>query len=584
MPKRRPVTTPPTNAEDARRPDRRTLVVGLLGSLLFYLAQPPVSWGLLAWIAPTPWLMLARLPQLTGRRPYRALWLASMAFWLVAFQWLRLPHWANYLLLLSLAAYVSVYLPVFVGLTRVAVHRCSVPLWLAAPIVWTGLEWLRARLLTGFLMASLAHTQVRFTAVIQIADVFGEYGVTFLVILVAASIAAALPLRWIDPHAPPNESPPRPWFRQIRFAHLLPAVIALAAAYAYGHYRLTDLAIQASNKRPASSPRVALIQSDLLATLKGVSPQADEDVMEQQLSLSREAVQESDRPVDLVIWPETMYRNPLWVIDPQSGPPREGIDEQALAATKRNLETQTKELNAALLVGIDRLNLVRADQPGLQISDAVPYRIQPFNSSVCVDRTGQLLGTYDKMHLLPFGEYVPFIQWLPFLQRFSPITGFAAAGRSAAAFELDGVTYSPNICYETVLPQVIRSQVVELADAGRTPDVLVNLTNDAWYEGSSELEMHLASGVFRAVEMRTPLLIAANRGLTAHIDHRGRVMAVTQRNQPAYLLADVELPPRRKPYPTLYAAYGDWLSLACLLCCIAMVAIEWRHRTREKSQ
>jgi apolipoprotein N-acyltransferase len=279
-----------------------------------------------------------------------------------------------------------------------------------------------------------------------------------------------------------------------------------------------------------------------------------------------------------------MYRNPLWGIDPQRGPPREGIDKQALAATERNLAAQAKELGAAMLLGIDRLNLVRADQPGLHISNDVPYRIQPFNSSACVDRTGRLLGTYDKMHLLPFGEYVPLIGWFPFLQRFSPITGFAAAGRNAAAFELDGVTYAPNICYETVLPHVIRGQVVELIDRSQWPDVLVNLTNDAWYEGSAELEMHLASGVFRAVEMRTPLLIAANRGLTAHIDHRGRVIAVTQRNQPAYLLADVELPSRSGLYPTRYVAYGDWLSLTCLLCCVVLAITGWRARKKDRTR
>lgn len=584
MPKRRPTTVPPAPAVDGPPPNRRTLIVGLVGSLLLYLAQPPVSWGLLAWVAPVPWLMLARLPKLPGRRPYRALWLASMAFWLVAFQWLRLPHWANYLLLLTLASYVSVYLPVFVGLTRVAVHRVGVPLWLAGPVVWTGLEWLRARLLTGFLMASLAHTQVHFTEVIQIADLAGEYLVTFLIVLVAASITSALPLRWVDPNSPLASASPQSWFRRIRFAHLLPAVIAFVIAYVYGHYRLADLAMQASGTRSADSPRVALIQSDLRATLKGASPQVDEEVMEQQLNLSRQAVRESDRPVDLVIWPETMYRHPLWVIDPKSGPPRDAVDAQALAATERNLASQAQELGAALLVGIDRLNLVRADQPGLHISDGVPYRIQPFNSSVGVDRTGRLLGTYDKMHLLPFGEYVPLIGWFPFLQRFSPITGFAAAGQSAAAFELDGVTYAPNICYETVLPQVIRGQVVELIDRSQRPDVLVNLTNDAWYEGSAELEMHLASGVFRAIEMRTPLLIAANRGLTAHIDHRGRVLAVTQRNQPAYLLADVELPPRHGLYPTRYAAYGDWLSLTCLLCCVVLAIIGWRARKEDRTR
>jgi len=562
--------------------DRRTLAIALTSSVLLYLAQPPVGWGLLAWVAPTPWLMLARLPRLPGRRPYRVLWLASLAFWLAAFQWLRYPHWANYLLLLALASYVSVYLPVFVGLIRVAVHRLGAPLWVAGPVVWTGLEWLRARLLTGFLMASLAHTQVGYTKVIQIADLAGEYGVTFLIVLVAASVASALPLDWIEPALARSALDER---RRWRLWRLTPAIIALVAAWYYGHARLLDLALaMKASSQQASRPRVALIQSDMPARLKAASPDADEAAMKQQMELSRQAVRASDRPVDVVIWPETMYRDPLWRVDPEHGPSRSMINADALAATDRNLAALAKELGAALLVGIDRLNLVVGSEPGLQIADDAPYRLQPFNSSVCVDRSGRVLGTYDKMHLLPFGEYVPLIGWFPFLQRFSPITGFAAAGRSAAAFDLDGVVYAPNICYETVLPQVIRGQVVELIDRGQRPDVLVNLTNDAWYEGSSELEMHLASGVFRAIEMRTPLLIAANRGLTAHIDYRGRVLAVTERNQPAYLLADVELAPRRGLYPTRYAAYGDWLSLACLLCCIVLAVVGWRARQAGKTR
>jgi apolipoprotein N-acyltransferase len=420
--------------------------------------------------------------------------------------------------------------------------------------------------------------------VIQIADVLGEYGVTFLIVLVAAAIAEALPLVWFDASLASDGEPGRPRPRRPRIVKLLPAAVAIVAAVGYGYFRLADLAIQASIHHPPKSPRVALIQSDMLATLKGASEADDQAIMDQQMDLSRQAVRESDRPVDVVIWPETMYRDPLWTIDPKVGPSRDQVNVETLAATERNLAARAKELNAALLVGIDRLNLVRSDAPGVPISDSVPYRLQPFNSSACVDRKGRLLGTYDKMHLLPFGEYVPFVEWFPFLQKYSPITGFAASGRAAAAFELDGVTYAPNICYETVLPQVIRAQVVELIARSQWPDVLVNLTNDAWYEGSAELEMHLASGVFRAIEMRTPLVIAANRGLTAYVDYRGQVIAVTQRNRPAKLVVDVEIPPRHGVYPTLYAAYGDWFSLTCLLCCVAMVAIEWRYNKREKSQ
>src|SRR4029077_17516194 len=114
---------------------------------------------------------------------------------------------------------------IFVGLTRVAVHRCSIPLWLSAPVVWTGLELARAHMLTGFLMASLAHTQVNWTMLIQISDIVGEYGVDFVVMLVAASIACQIPLR------DPRQGRSRP-----QLVALIPAVVVLGVTLAYGHW------------------------------------------------------------------------------------------------------------------------------------------------------------------------------------------------------------------------------------------------------------------------------------------------------------------------------------------------------------
>jgi apolipoprotein N-acyltransferase len=135
----------------------KTLPVALVGSVLLWAALPPLALGWLGWLAPVPWLLLILRDALSGCRPYRMLYVAGLAFWLMSIHWLRLPHPAVYLGWLALSAYLAIYLPVFVGLSRVAVHRLRVPLWLAAPVVWTGLELARAHLLTGFLMASLAH-------------------------------------------------------------------------------------------------------------------------------------------------------------------------------------------------------------------------------------------------------------------------------------------------------------------------------------------------------------------------------------------------------------------------------------------
>jgi apolipoprotein N-acyltransferase len=113
-------------------------------------------------------------------------------------------------------------------------------------------------------------------------------------------------------------------------------------------------------------------------------------------------------------------------------------------------------------------------------------------------------------------------------------------------------------------------------DDKEVADVLVNLTNDAWYWGSSELDMHLACGVFRAVETRKPLVIAANGGISAWIDHLGRIRAQSPRQQPDVILADVE----PTAMPSLYVEYGDWFAGACLACCIALAIAGWRGRQR----
>src|SRR5215831_1367905 len=170
-----------------------TLGIGLLGSALVYAALPPLGLWQLAWIAPVPWLLLIRQENLEGRRPYRALWLAGFAFWLFAIHWLRLPHWTTYFGWLALSFYLAFYLPVFIGLTRIAVHRLGISIILAAPVVWTGLELARGHLLSGFTMGSLSHTQIYWLPVVQAADIFGDYAISGLIILIAACIARMVP-------------------------------------------------------------------------------------------------------------------------------------------------------------------------------------------------------------------------------------------------------------------------------------------------------------------------------------------------------------------------------------------------------
>lgn len=536
----------------------------LLGSVLVWLAFPPVGWSGLVWVAPVLWLRWITTHQLPGHRPYFVLWFAGTTFWLLTLHWIPLPHPLNYIAWLALASYLGVYLPVFMALSRVGVHCLRLPLWLVAPVVWTGLDWLRGHLFTGFLMGSLAHTQAGQIQVIQIANLLGEYGVTFLILLVAACLTQCL-----------LSNPAKP--ARIQPKYLTPALFAVMATLIYATMQSVAPLADLKSNIDKPSPRIALIQGHTLADWKN-DLDKQVSIMEEHLNLSFAAVKKSrerdHREVDLVIWPETAFRERYDTVDKHFRLP-DDVPSSRLTAGKDYLQKFVRRLGCAVLVGIDHAHLSNTDDGEVEGD----Y----YNAAVLVDRRGTVCGMYDKMHRVVLGEYVPFADWLPWLDGLS-ITGAVQRGEGPVAMQQGGVTYAVNICYETAVPHLIRRHVVQLSDQGQTPDVLVNLTNDAWFWGSSELDMHLACGVFRAVEMRTPLVIAANGGLSAHIDASGNILQRTSRQQTAMLLVDLHLPERSDIYPSVYAAHGDWFAILCVVCCTVFAIAGWRDKRRSKAR
>jgi apolipoprotein N-acyltransferase len=531
---------------------RSTWGHALVSALVLWAALPPADLWPLAWVAPVWWVLLVRRKELSGRRPYRAIWTAGFLFWLAALHWMRLPHWLTGIGWVALAFYLAFYLPVFIGLGRVAVHRLGVPVILAAPIVWTGLELVRGHLLTGFTMASLGHTQYRWIELIQLSDLAGAYGVGFLVMFVAACLARAVP------------SGGKPWSSW----PLVPAATVLVAALVYGHLRV-------SREQAAPQARIALIQGSIDIVLN--PPEGTQDRMHKHYrELSQQAVDRySD--LDLIIWPETVFGRFLFDYDPHVPVPDqwngskatflEQLEKEA-ARTRGEMRAVGRQLDTPLLVGVATFFF---DEGGSK----------HFNSAAFVPLDDGPIGRYDKMHRVVFGEYVPFAEELSWLVKLTPLSSLNIAverGAAPAAFDVAGLRIAPNICYESVMPQVIRRQVNTLAEQGREPDVLVNLTNDGWFWGSSELDMHLACGVFRAVECRKPFLIAANTGFSAWIDADGRILAQGPRRATGVLLAEVA-PERRTSW---YLTWGDWPAGICLAACLLFAAVgTWaRHRNR----
>ncbi|MEX2113239.1 MAG: apolipoprotein N-acyltransferase [Pirellulales bacterium] len=541
----------PTTAATAASPVawwRSNWALAAIGNLLWWASVAPLSWSLLAWLAPVPWVLLIRQTSLSGRRPYLVLWLTNLVFWLATLYWLTLPHWATSFGWLALSAYLGLYLPLFVGLCRVAVHRFSIAPLVAAPIVWTGLELARAHLLSGFTMVSLATTQYRWPMVLQISDLFGSYGVSFLVMLVAAALAGMVP--W--------DGKRRAWWP------VLPAAVVLAATLAYGHWRLNQ-----QTTRPG--PRVALIQGSIDIDMKH-DPTQSQRIFDEYFDLSQRAVQQR-RDLDLVVWPETMFRYPWFTFDDGYVPPPDTITAaEAIDRSRRAVTNTVAPLGVPLLLGIDTVHGV-AD-------GGEPLR---YNTALFLDPQGNVLGRYDKCHPVMFGEYVPFADVFPWIYKLTPLYAGVAAGPGPVSVNVGNVRYAADICYEDTVPHLIRSQVLQLRNEGAEPDVLVNLTNDGWFWGSSELDLHLACALFRSIECRKPLLIAANTGFSAWIDSAGRIVAQGPRRATGIIYADPALDDRQ----SWYLAYGDWAAGLCLLatCGIGLVALRnaWRDRSNRPS-
>ncbi|MCE9604747.1 MAG: apolipoprotein N-acyltransferase [Planctomycetia bacterium] len=522
-----------------------TLRVSLLGAVLMWAALPPLGIGALGWIAPVPWLWLARQREMSGRHPYRALWFSSLVFWLAATHWLRLPHWATSFGWVALSVYLACYTPLVVALARVAERRLGVGIVLSAPILWTACDQARAYVFTGFSMASLCHSQYRWTSMIQAADLCGEFGVTFLMVLVAAAVARALPMRET----------------KASWHWLTVAVGVMVLMFGYGEWRLGDVAA-----RTKPGPKIALIQGSIDTEFK-YDPAAPPKIHEHYMDLSKRAVA-AEPDVQLVVWPETMFpfSTLSWSDDAEPGP-----DDTWLMEDVRNagpiyqewIASTAETLRKPLLIGIDATRFVKG-------------RAMRWNAALYTDARGNALGRYDKRHPVLFGEYTPFAKTLPFLYALTPLTGGIEEGERAEAFDLAGTKLVPSICYETVLARLIRRQVIELRERGIEPDVLVNVTNDGWYWGTSELDMHMIFGVFRAVESRKPLVIAANTGFSAQIDADGRIVRQGPRREAGFINAAVLLDLRRSPY----LAWGDWLANGCLICLglVSAVALYYRGK------
>jgi apolipoprotein N-acyltransferase len=562
-PRLAPLSTPSSSpAPEPTRVQSHPLVAAVTSALLLWFSYPPADRGYLAWFALAPLFLLVGRED-RPRRLYAGAWLGGLVFWFLAVEWVRRADESAWLAWAALATFLSLWWPVFLALARLAVRQLKLPLMLAAPIIWVGLEYTRAYILTGLPWYYLAHSQYRYLPLIQISDIAGAWGVSFLIALVNAW--------WVDLLSLPLREPAPTGARFSRPQILRGAVVValFAITIGYGLFRLNT-----SNFR--TGPQVAVIQSDLRQEYKmgGRNPR---EIVAMYDGLVANAAEREPRP-ELIIWPETSYPYGYTSIDPE-------MDESEFAAQAKRLDPGTtpdewrkdRELSSQNLQG-------RADAAGISMLVGTsehafgrggPYR---YNASILFQPGMTDVQSYRKQHLVPFGEYVPFRKTFPWLIALTPYDADRVpsldAGTSFASLDWQGLRIAAAICFEDTVPHVARRA---FGNPKRQPDLLVNQSNDGWFQGSSEHEMHLAICAFRAVENRVPIARSSNRGVSGFIDGNGKILGTIPKLHADVLAMTVPLDDRS----SFYSQRGDWLPIACLAVTIGLVPQAFLRRFRK---
>ena len=512
----------------------------------------PAEWNWLVWFALVPVFCLVTSSQ-SKARLYLGAWVGGFVYWLLSLQWIRAidpAAWAGWL---AMAFVLSFAWPLFLWLARQGVALGIAPFF-AAPVTWVGLEFFRSFLLGGFPWYYLAHTQYNLLPMIQVADFAGSLGLSLLIAFVNALV---------------RDLYGRESLRTREVAIRSGAVcLALLLTLGYGFVR-----INTANFRPG--PRIALLQSNLLQKMK--SGQSPEEILGIFRGLMDQAMKEDVRP-ELFVWPETAYPYSLIDIDPSLTTTQ---ITQAFRLAKKHESDEWAKFRAILTDHLQTMSsaygvpmLIGAP------ADRFDHRgVSRANSAVIVQPDPkEPLRTYQKIQLVPFGEYIPLIELFPFLTALTPYPAGGipnlTPGQGPAWYDIGLYRYSPLICFEDTMPHLVR-RCFRDAPGGRHPDVLVNLTNDGWFLNTSEQQIHLAVSVFRAVENRVPLARAVNTGISAMIDGNGSIIGRLPADKSAQLSIIAPLDDRQALYPWV----GDWVGGGCFIACLAIgLAGLWRIR------
>lgn len=481
----------------------------VLSGILLALSFTEPGTGIIAWVSLVPLLVSLRGK---GRAAsFRMGFASGLAFNLIGISWLvntmtgygGLPYPVSLMLLVLLSGYLALYFGAFGWLASVAYEKSGTLAVFLLPAFWAALELARNYLFSGFPWNLLGYSQTGYLYVVQVSDLTGVYGVSALLVLANAAVAGLVQ---------PLAARTMPSGRAAAAAGV--SALVVASALGYGQYML-------GHQPPSSGTlKVALLQGNIEQFAKW-DPAYQSEVFDTYRRMTEATA--TEKP-DLIVWPETA--TPFYFQD---------VDWNLA------LMDVARESGTYLMTGSPSMETL----PDSHITD--------YNSAYLLSPAGTVAGRYDKVHLVPFGEYVPLKRLLPFVSKMVAGIGDFRGGTSYTVLKTPKAAFGTAICFEVIFPELVRQFPLEGAD------LLTSITNDAWFGVSSAPYQHFAMATMRAVENRRTLIRAANTGITGVILPSGAVSARTDIFTRGYIMREVPLVSSL----TFYTRHGDLFAYFC---------------------
>ena len=515
----------------------------LFSGILLILIFPGFNFEILAWVSLVPLFIATR--KTSPLTSLKLGFITGFVFYIGVIYWIviamtkygSIPMAIGIAVLILLSGYLAIYLSLFTFLLSYFCNQQSSISnqlrYILAPFLWVTLELIRAHFLTGFPWASLGYSQFKTLPIIQAADITGVYGISFIIVMVNAAIASFI--ESITPLHPPLSKGGSGGVRQFATKYMIVTTLFIISFSIYGYWRMNLFNSQLTTHN--SQLKVALIQGNIEQNMKW-DESYQSDVFDAHVNLTMQASREKP---DLIVWPESA--TPFYFqADRNFGP---------------KMIELAKNSGSFILFGT----------PGYEIKD---NGIVSYNRAYLLSREGDVVGKYDKIHLVPFGEYVPLRKILFFIDKMVEGVGEYQSGEEYTIFEIRNPKseiqnfFGTLICFEVIFPDLVRRFVKNGAE------FLVNITNDGWYGKTAASSQHIAMVAFRAVENRVPVVRAANTGISGIIEPTGKIAKETDIFVTTYVTGEINTGLLQK---TFYTQYGDVFAYICSMATIFLVML-----------